>query len=133
MEVVTRVVGRVDKERRANLEKTVTAVHSLLVASRLRWKIRAVLYTVYGGNEVLWTVSGVWSAEEDEQVIGEIRHEADTAWWLGLLMDPGSRKKSRFMLWLGGFRKGSGLVNGVEWRDCVGNTLWEIGVRGARL
>ena len=36
VEVVTRVVGKVDKEKRANLEKTVLAVQSLLVASRLK-------------------------------------------------------------------------------------------------
>ena len=53
VEVVTRVVGKVDREKRANMEKTVMAVQSLLVASRLKWKIRAVPYMVHGGNEVL--------------------------------------------------------------------------------
>ena len=83
VEVVTRVVGKVDKEKRANLEKTVLAVQSLWVASRLKWMVRAVPYTVHGGNEVLWTVSGVSSSEEDEKVIGEVRHEADMAWGVG--------------------------------------------------
>ena len=83
VEMVTRVVGKVDKEKRANLEKTVLAVQSLLIASRLKWRVSAVPYTVHGGNEVVWTVSGVSSTEEDEKVIGEVRHGADTAWDVG--------------------------------------------------
>ena len=59
VEVVTRIAGKVDKENRGTLEKIVMAVQSLLVASRLKWKVKAVPYTVHGGDEVLWTVFGV--------------------------------------------------------------------------
>ena len=83
VKVVTRVVGKVDKEKRASLEKMVMAVHSLLVASRLKWKVRAVPYTVHGGDEVLWTVSGVSSSKEDQKVVGEVRYVADMAWGVG--------------------------------------------------
>ena len=111
--MVTRVVGKVDKERRASLEKTVVAVQSLLVASRLGgWSVRSHTGSM-GATRCCGPYQGSRARSKIRRWSG--RYGMGLIWRRELeqSMGTGSRRRNQFMWWLGESRKESGLEKGL--------------------
>ena len=59
VQVVSQLSRPLGGERRKPLQEAVGKVQGPVGAARLRWGLVASLYTVHGGDKVLWTVRGV--------------------------------------------------------------------------
>ena len=86
VQVVSQLIRPLDGERRKSLYGAVSKVQGLIGAANLGWGLVASLYTVHGGDEVLWTVRGVGEEVNGTEVAGTILKNLESVWGVGSLV-----------------------------------------------
>ena len=80
VQVVSQLCRPLDGEGRKSLQGAVSKMQSLAGAANLRWGLIASLYTVHGGDEVLWTVRGVDEAVNGTEVAKIVMRKLEAVW-----------------------------------------------------
>ena len=81
--VVTQLSRPLDARRRGELQGAVGKVQGLLGTANLGWRLVASPYTVYGGDEILWTVRGVELEVDGSKVAQEVLRNLEVVWGVG--------------------------------------------------
>ena len=84
--MVSQLARPVDGERRKSLQRDVTKVQGLVVAANLCWGVVASLYTVHGGDEVLWSVHRVDVDMNGTDVAAVVRKNLEAVWGVGSML-----------------------------------------------
>ena len=86
VQVVSQLCRPLDGEQRKSQQEAVWKVQGLIGAASVGWGVVALLYTVHGGDEILWTVRGVVEETNGSEVANVILKILEVVWGVGSLV-----------------------------------------------